>query len=561
MKSKQLQNKKAGLYYRPSKDDERAGESLSIENQKRILEKFAIEQGFEIVDEYIDDGWSGTNFNRPEVKRLLEDAKTGRINVIIVKDLSRFGRNYIEVGQYTDYIFPTYNIRFIALGDNVDSANAENAGMDMIPIMNVFNEWHAANTSQKIRSVIESNAKAGKYRANAAPYGYVKGDDENRLPVRDEPAASFVLRMFQMRASGISPNKIAQTFNDEKIATPSDYKEEKFGIPNTRRSHHLWSCATVKQVLNNPTYLGHLVQMRTTTVSYKNKKTVKREPEDMVWVYNTHEAIVSQELWDKCREMEASVSQGKKTKTALVHPLSGLVYCADCGNKMYLKYNNTRHSRKGPRIYYRENYTCGAYEKFGDRVCTSHYIQIKILNRIVLEDIRSKANRVLTDEDAVRKEYLTRANKQFEKQSSADKKRQKYLAVRLSELDKLIASVYEDKVTGKIPEEVCIGLIGKYQTEKEEAKTELAEIERRTESIRQEQVDVDEFIRRLKNYMDVPELTREMCMELIEFVTVDECPGRYSKAPREIHIYYKLVDKQASEEQKSTWINQTSADN
>ena len=253
MKSKQQQNKNAGLYYRLSKDDERAGESLSIENQKLMLRKYAVEQGFTVIDEYIDDGWSGTSFNRPEVKRLLEDAKTGRINVIIVKDLSRFGRNYIEVGQYTDYIFPMHNIRFIALGDNVDSANTENAGMDMMPIMNVFNEWHAASTSKKIRAVIETNAKSGKYRANAAPYGYVKGNDENRLPIRDEPAASYVLRMFEMRAKGISPNKIADALNEEGIKTPADYKEEKFGIPNTRKSHHLWSCATVKQILTNPT--------------------------------------------------------------------------------------------------------------------------------------------------------------------------------------------------------------------------------------------------------------------------------------------------------------------
>ena len=203
----------------------------------------------------------------------------------------------------------------------------------MTPIMNIFNEWHAATTSKKIRAVIEANAKAGKYRSGQAPYGYVKGTDEKKLPVIDEPAASNVRRIFEMRAKGISPNKIAQTLNDEKIPTSSDYKEQKFGIPNTRHSHHLWSCGTVKQILNNPIYLGHLVQMRTTNLSYKNKKVVKRDPEDMVWVYNTHEAIVSQELWDKCREMEASVSQGKKNRTGFVNLLSGLVYCADCGTK------------------------------------------------------------------------------------------------------------------------------------------------------------------------------------------------------------------------------------
>ena len=551
--SKQTQNKKAGLYYRLSQEDERVGESLSIENQKKILEKYARENGFEIIDEYIDDGWSGTNFNRPGVQRLLEDAKNGRINVIIVKDLSRFGRNYIEVGQYTDYLFPTYNIRFIAVGDNVDSAVTENTGMDMTPIMNVFNEWHAANTSKKIRAVIEANAKEGIYRCTYAPYGYIKGTDAKRLPVIDPEAAAYVRRIFEMRASGISPNRIAQTFNDESILPPADYKEAKFGIPNTRKSHHLWSSAVVKQIVTNPIYLGHLVQQKTKKISYKNKKIVKNDPEDMVWVYGTHEPIVTQELWDKCREMEASVSQGKKDKTGYVNPLSGLVYCADCGNKMYIKFNNTRHQRGGDRIYYRENFSCGAYSKFGERACTSHYIQIKILSQLVLADIRSKMNLVLADEKRARAEFLSRSEQQNAAEANADRRKLTQSTCRLAELDKLIGSVYEDKVLGKIPEEVCIGLLEKYQSEKTALTETVAALERKAQTVRDDAANADEFIRRLKAYMEIPELTRQMCLELIEFITVDKCPGKYSKAPREIHIYYKLIDKKSSAEQKQMW--------
>ena len=551
--SKQIQNRKAGLYYRLSQEDERAGESLSIENQKKILEKYARENGFEIIDEYIDDGWSGTNFNRPGVQRLLEDAKNGRINTIIVKDLSRFGRNYIEVGQYTDYLFPTYNIRFIAVGDNVDSAVAENTGMDMTPIMNVFNEWHAANTSKKIRAVIEANAKEGIYRCTYAPYGYIKGTDAKRLPVIDPEAAAYVRRIFEMRASGISPNHIAQTFNDEGILPPADYKEAKFGIPNTRKSHHLWSSAVVKQIVTNPIYLGHLVQQKTKKISYKNKKIVKNDPEDMVWVYGTHEPIVTQELWDKCREMEASVSQGKKDKTGYVNPLSGLVYCADCGNKMYIKFNNTRHQRGGDRIYYRENFSCGAYSKFGERACTSHYIQIKILSQLVLADIRSKMNLVLADEKRARAEFLSRSEQQNAAEANADRRKLTQSTRRLAELDKLIGSVYEDKVLGKIPEEVCIGLLEKYQSEKTVLTETVAALERKAQTVRDDAANADEFIRRLKTYMEIPELTRQMCLELIEFITVDKCPGKYSKAPREIHIYYKLIDKKSSAEQKQMW--------
>ena len=551
--SKQIQNRKAGLYYRLSQEDERAGESLSIENQKKILEKYARENGFEIIDEYIDDGWSGTNFNRPGVQRLLEDAKNGRINTIIVKDLSRFGRNYIEVGQYTDYLFPTYNIRFIAVGDNVDSAVTENTGMDMTPIMNVFNEWHAANTSKKIRAVIEANAKEGIYRCTYAPYGYIKGTDAKRLPVIDPEAAAYVRRIFEMRASGISPNHIAQTFNDESILPPADYKEAKFGIPNTRKSHHLWSSAVVKQIVTNPIYLGHLVQQKTKKISYKNKKIVKNDPEDMVWVYGTHEPIVTQELWDKCREMEASVSQGKKDKTGYVNPLSGLVYCADCGNKMYIKFNNTRHQRGGDRIYYRENFSCGAYSKFGERACTSHYIQIKILSQLVLADIRSKMNLVLADEKRARAEFLSRSEQQNAAEANADRRKLTQSTRRLAELDKLIGSVYEDKVLGKIPEEVCIGLLEKYQSEKTALTETVAALERKAQTVRDDAANADEFIRRLKAYMEIPELTRQMCLELIEFITVDKCPGKYSKAPREIHIYYKLIDKKSSAEQKQMW--------
>ena len=228
-----------GIYVRLSKDDERLGESVSIENQKLILTKYVAEQGWNLIGVYVDDGYSGTDFERPGVIRLLEDAKNGKINLIIVKDLSRFGRNYIQIGQYIDYIFPTYNIRFIALNDNVDTANKDTSAMDMMPIVNLFNEWHSASTSKKIRTVIEANAKAGRYRTTFAPYGYIKGNDPNHLPVIDPEAAPIVLRMFQMRAQGITPRHIADTFNDEHIMPPMDHRYKLLGKPNPIRTKHL----------------------------------------------------------------------------------------------------------------------------------------------------------------------------------------------------------------------------------------------------------------------------------------------------------------------------------
>lgn len=531
----------AGIYVRLSKDDERAGESLSIENQKLILTKYVAEQGWNIVDIYVDDGYSGTSFDRPAVTRLLEDAKAGKINLIIVKDLSRFGRNYIQVGQYIDYIFPTYNIRFIALNDNVDTADKDTTAMDMLPIMNVFNEWHAANTSKKIKAVIEANCKAGKYRTTFAPYGYVKGDDENHLPVVDEPAASVVRRIFQMRSQGISPRHIADTLNNEGVPIASDYLYAKMGKPNPRRTSHLWCAERIRAMLNNPTYLGHLVQMRTTTVSYKNHKNVKKDPSEWIIVENTHEPLVSQEIWDKCREMEASVSQGKKTKTGFVAALSGLMFCADCGEKMRLGWNNTTNgSKKKPRKYVRHNFNCGNYNRHGKIACKSHYIKMKDMNALVLADIRSMAALVVEDENEARRQFLAHKEKQNAHQTETEQKRLREGKARLTELEALIPSIYEDKVLGKIPEAVCVNLLEKYQAEQRALSAEVKALEEKLSAVQKDEQDVEEFIRRLKKYTDVQELTREIALELIEYITVDEYA---SDRPRDIHIYYKLLEK------------------
>lgn len=534
-------NYNAGIYVRLSQEDERAGESLSIENQKMILTKYVADQGWTLVDIYVDDGYSGTDFNRPAVTQLLEDAKNGKINLIICKDLSSFGRNYIEVGQYVDYIFPTYNIRFIALNDNVDTANQNSAAMDMMPIVNIFNEWHCASTSKKIKAVIEANAKAGKYRSTYAPYGYIKGDNDKHLPVIDPEAAANVKRMFEMRATGISPRHIADAFNDEHILTPTDYRDKKDGTVCTKRSAHLWSGEVVRHMLHNPTYLGHLVQLRTTSISYKNHKVINRAPEDMVVVENTHEAIISQELWDKCREMEASVSQGKKTKMGIVMPLCGFMFCTDCGAKMRLMYNNTTAgSKKKPKKYLRHNYNCVTYNRYGKRACGSHYIKMKDINAIVLADIRSLTQQVIEDENAAKSAFLAKKQSQRSKQTAEDKKRLTDGKRRLDELATLIPKIYEDKVLVKVPEDVCIDLLQKYTAEQKELAAVVADLEARQQESRKDEEDVEKFITRLKKYAGADELTREMCLELIEYIVVDEYAA---DRPRHIEIYYKFLNK------------------
>lgn len=349
----------AGLYMRLSQEDERTGESLSIENQRHILRKYAEEQGFEIYGEYIDDGISGTTFQRPEVQRLLDDAKTGVINTIIVKDLSRFGRNYIEVGQYMDYVFPAFGIRFIAIQDNVDTSNRDSGAMEMMPIMNVFNEWHAANTSKKIRAVRLANAKEGIYSAKKATYGYLKGTDKKRTPIIDEETAPVVKRIFEMYASGTSPKNIADILNAEGISSLGKYAYEKYGQKGKPNEMRLWCEISIRYMLKNIMYIGHLPMLQETSISYKNHKRYVKDKSDWVIAYNNHEPIISQELWDRVREREKSIAQGRKTKTGYVHPLSGFLVCADCESKMKLSSHANRNGK------YNYHFNCGLHIRMG----------------------------------------------------------------------------------------------------------------------------------------------------------------------------------------------------
>ena len=424
-----------GIYLRISKDDERAGESLSIENQRRILTNYVREQGWTIYDEYIDDGISGTTFSRPGVQRMLEDAKNGRINLIICKDLSRFGRNYIQVGQYTDYIFPMYNIRFIALNDGIDTLNSDSADMDMMPIRNVFNEWHAANTSKKVRAVISSNARAGKYMSPYCAYGYVKGDDELHTPVIDPYAAGIVRRIFEMYASGMKPMQITKVLNEEGVLTPFDYYYKNAGKPNPYQTSHLWENRSIYNILRNSIYTGKLSQLRTTTVSYKNHQRIDKDESEWAVIENNHEAIISKELWDKVREIEKSVSRGKRDKTGELTPLSGMLFCDGCGWKM-------RKASAGS-----SGYICGYHNRFGKNYCTTHYINRKLLEDIVLADIQEMCE-FANDEKSAAEEFLRHKRAYLDAQSNSDAKRMKKVSSRLAELDKLMQSIYEDTEEG-----------------------------------------------------------------------------------------------------------------
>lgn len=518
----------AGIYVRLSQEDMRAGESLSIEHQKLILTKYVREQGWNLVDTYVDDGFSGTDFNRPSVQRLLSDAQTGRINLIICKDLSRFGRNYIEVGQYIDYIFPLHNIRFIALNDNVDTANRDSNAMEMMPVINLFNEWHASSTSKKIKAVNLANAA----------YGYTKADDEKHTPIIDPEAAEVVRRIFKLRSQGMSPRAIGDQLNAENIPIPSDYRCQKKGIVNTKYTRHLWTQVQIRQILDNPIYLGKLAMMRVTSVSYKNHKKVRKDPSEWVVTEDTHEAIISQELWDKVREAEKAVSHGKRDGKGVTQPLSGMLFCPDCGYKM--KAAGRKRTLKSGELIRECYYNCSSYVLHGKELCSTHYISQKQIEAVIIADIRSMAELVVKDEQTARAAFLSKKEQQTSRQSKADIKKLNDSKHRLAELENLMQSVYEDKVMGKIPEHICVSFLEKYEAEQQELRAVIADLEERLSAEKQDREDVEEFIRRLKKYVDVQTLTRELGLELIEYVTV----GAYTpNEPREINIYYKFLDK------------------
>ena len=301
----------------------------------------------------------------------------------------------------------------------------------------------------------------------------------------------------------------------------------------TTLSTCMWGVSAVKRILRNPIYLGHLIQLRTTTVSYKNHKTVRRDENDWAVTENNHEAIISQELWDRVREVDDSVSNGKSSKNGITMPLSGLCYCSDCGSKM--KQNSNIHCKTKPC------YTCGKYSRFGKEYCSSHTIRLELIESLVLQDIQHQIDFVMNEPD-VRAKLLAYKQGENAVQDSSDRKRQHDIVKRIDELDGLIQSVYEDKVAGKVPEKVCIGLLEKYQAEKDKLTAEQDELRKRSEATRQDERDVDEYIRRMKSYAGAKKLTREMALELIEYIKVDAHPG-HRNLPRTIHVFYKLIDK------------------
>ena len=528
-----------GIYCRLSRDDERAGESVSIENQKELLSRHAREQGWMIIDYYVDDGVSGTTFDRPGFNRLVQDARDGKINIALCKDLSRLGRDYIEAGKYTDIVFPSMGCRFIALNDGVDTARKND---EMIVILkNVMNDLYARDTSAKIKAVKRSSFQAGKYVGCYAPYGYLKSPEDKHVLVIDPATAPVVKRIFDLRCQGFGYRKIAAVLNGEGIPTPRDYYYLQTGSQNPRGETPYWSDMTVKAILRNEAYLGHTVQNKTGNVSYKIHRQVSKPQSEWIRVEDTHEPLISREVWELVRTIEQNQQRNRTAKDGKVHLFSGVLVCMDCGSVMrhHADYHKCKDGTPVNSTY--ESYLCNRYCSSGKGSCTAHTMNQKVLIAVVLADIRMKAEQARSDPDRL----ISRIQAKHRAASAEQMKQTKLLLSaiekRLAELGKLIQSIYEDKVMGRIPEAVCIQLMNQYEAERAEKLEQKSRMSGELEEYQQETDDVQQWMALIREYTKLEELDRPTLLRLIKRIEVGEKKIEDGRTVRDIKIHYNFV--------------------
>ena len=517
------------LYERLSQEDKLEGESNSIANQKKILERYCREHGITAYRHYDeDDGYSGTNFNRPGFQRMLADIKAGKIKRVIVKDMSRFGRDYLQVGFYTDMLFPDFGVHFIAVNDGVDSTRGEN---EFTAIRNVFNEMYARDTSKKIRATWQSKGKSGEHLTTIPPYGYMKDPDNKKKWIIDEEAAAVVQQIFALCVSGMGPTQIAKWLEKHEIYNPTAYSQAK-GRPVTNKptaNPYKWTNETVSRTLERIEYLGHTVNFKTRKQSYKSKKKLWNDPSEWVIFENTQPPIVEESVFLIVQNIRRS--RRRPTKMGDMGIFSGLLYCAECGGKMYqCRATNFTEEQK--------YFICSTYRK-GKDLCTTHSIKNVVLHEIVLRNLR-EAIEYVTQYEA---EFIQEAadSRLRERDAEVSRKRETLSRAesRIAELDNLFKHLYEDNVTGKLSDERFIKMSRDYELEQENLKS-MAEVLR--EEIKQQEkqkTNVKAFISVVKKYTDMQELDASILREFIDRIEVSHTDKK-SKT-REITIVYNFI--------------------
>lgn len=524
------------LYCRLSNEDALDGESNSIQNQKEFLTRYAAEHGYTNLKILVDDGYTGTNFDRPGVQEGFALVKQGLVGCWLVKDLSRFGRDYLTVGQYTDIIFPSYDVRFIAVNDGVDSERGDSDGF--AAIRNLFNEWYPRDTSKKVRVVFRQKGTSGKHLGKP-PYGYRTDPADKDHWIIDEDAAPVVKRIFDLAIDGKGPEQIARILEQDKVLTTKAlYAKQSENHPDPKkrkkmpeRPYH-WIGQSVVGILERMEYTGCTCNFKTYSKSYKLKKRIPNAIEDMCIFPDTQEAIVSQAQWDRVQELRKN--KRRPTKAQRQGLFSGLLFCPDCGNKLHFA---TCKSFDGKQ----DHYVCSSY-KSGRGTCSAHYIREDVLRELVLERIRAVNAYIRQDVEGFQEEWLQCRRSDQERSIREDRKRVEQAKKRLADLDVLLSRLYEDFVLGDLNKERYKKMTADYEAEQERLKLEIEVTEEWLETQETMSADVDAFVALTQKYVDVPELTPTIVNEYIKKIEVFAPDKSSGKRVQKVKIYFNFVD-------------------
>ena len=518
------------LYCRLSQDDKQEGDSNSIINQKKILKKYALDRGYTNIQFYIDDGVSGTTFNRAGFQSMIADVETGKVKRVIVKDMSRLGRDYLQVGMYTEIFFPEHDVHFIAVNDGVDSNQEDN---EFTPFRNIINEWYAKDTSKKIRAVKRSKGMAGEHIGSHPPYGYMKNPENKKEWIIDEEAAEVVREIFRLCVEGYGPTRIAHILTERKILCPTYYALEKGGKPRTAlpADKFTWNGPVVAKILDRMDYLGHTVNFKTHVKSYKVHKTIYNSPDQWKVFEGTHEAIIDKETFEIVQKIRAS--KRRPTRMGEMPMFSGLLYCADCGRKLSFH-------RKADDPPEKHHYLCENYRS-NTANCTMHYIRNVVVERIVLENLKEVIQYVSNYEDEFVRMIMDSDMRQRNRELSQKKKRLAEIQKRIGELDTIFQRIYEDNIIGKLSDERFMKMSKGYEDEQHTLQTEANEIQSELQQEEKKSVDVKRFLAIVKKYTDLTELTPEILREFIDKIIVHAPDKSSGRRLQEIEIIYNHI--------------------
>ena len=530
------------LYCRLSNEDLVDGESNSIANQRSILTSYAASHGFTNTKVLVDDGYTGTNFNRPGVQEGLALVEQGLVGTWIVKDMSRFGRDYLQVGRFTEIVFPSYDVRFIAVNDAVDSAKGDN---DFTVIRNVFNDFYAKDTSKKVRAVMKAKGTSGKH-LGGPPYGYRADPQDKNHWILDEDAAPVVKRIFDLTIAGVGPSRIARILEADEVLTVKALYAQQKGKPLPERPCH-WIEQSVVNILERMEYTGCTCNFKTYSKSYKLKKRIPNALENMFILPGAQEAIITQEQWDRVQELRQH--KRRMTKAERQGLFSGLVVCADCGSKLHFATCKNFEGRQ-------DHYVCAKY-KSGRGTCSAHYIREDVLRDVVLERIRAVTEYIRADVEGFQEEWLMCRREEQEKSIREDKRRLEKAKKRLADIDKLITRIYEDMVLGDLSQERYQKMLEGYEAEQAALNNEVIGLEDWVATREEMEDNVDQFLALLEKYVDIPELTTTIVNEFIKQIIVYAPDKSSGKRTQKVKIVFNFLEEVEVPEISEPVITQT----